>query len=191
LHGSFVPPPANKLRSHLGALAKTPADPSLSKSKPGIMTPGVHLKQKDKTMFEKTAFVIGLLATTTISGAALAGNSTYGYQTGADNGLEIATDGDCNYTSIDQDGYWLHGKIYSRGIRNSQVVGQAGYGSAVATDVRGYGQRLGIAQNADHAYADVSMRGSNNGAAIYQNRSGSEVSVRIAGRNNTAIIRGN
>ena len=158
-------------------------------SKPGI-TPGSTLYQKDRTMFMKTAFVIGLLTTTTISGVALAGGSTYGNQTGADNVLEIATDGH-NYTSADQDGYWLHGRFYSRGSRNNQVIAQTGYGSTAATNLRGCGNALGLAQNADNASADVNMSGCNNRAAIYQNRSGSEISVRTVGRNSTVVIRSN
>jgi hypothetical protein len=68
---------------------------------------------------KKTAFVIALLAATAISGAALAGNSIYGNQTGADDVLEITTNGDCNYTSADQDGYRLDGDFNSDGICNN------------------------------------------------------------------------
>jgi hypothetical protein len=59
------------------------------------------------------------------------------------------------------------------------------------TDLRGRGNKLGVAQNADNAYLDFSMEGSNNRGAIYQNRDGSRFSANVVGRNNTVIYRDN
>ncbi|MDA9434410.1 hypothetical protein [Bradyrhizobium sp. CCBAU 51627] len=140
---------------------------------------------------KKTAFALGLLAMMTASGAALAGNATYGYQTGANNALEIATTGNRNYTSADQDGYWLQGSFYSRGFRNNQVIGQTGYGSTAVTDIRGRNHQLGVAQNADYSDVDVSMTGTGMRGAIYQNSSGSRISVSATGRSHTIVVRDN